>query len=498
MSAIIASGNMPSTENTNNEPTSSGHSIWWGLLVFIGHLVAFYLVYVSTGAVRTNQGLITLIILALIVSVIDGFIWKMIFSGDGVSSGSGNSKRQFSSLLGDSHGGSRNIIEAVSDGVVVVDTAGSIKTINNAAALLAGWNQKDAVNIDVRSVFKLCNNKGVVYEHEKNPFVQVLQSGKAIRDNNASVITRGSSKLLSLSMSVSPLTNRDGDLTGAVAIIRDVSEEKEEERQRGEFISTASHEMRTPVAAIEGYLALAMNDKVTKVDAKAREYLTKAHESTQHLGRLFQDLLTSSNAEDGRLSNHPELIEVGAYLSQLSEDLRFIAQKKNLEVEYIVGISGATMNTSSELGGSTRVVQPIYNIYIDPERLREVITNLIDNAVKYTDAGKISIGLTGDDNVVQIYIRDTGRGIPIEDVPHLFQKFYRVDSSTTRTIGGTGLGLFICRKIVEMYNGRIWVESEQGKGSTFFINLPRLSNQRYAELKGDSSVHTINTTANQI
>jgi signal transduction histidine kinase len=237
-----------------------------------------------------------------------------------------------------------------------------------------------------------------------------------------------------------------------------------------------------------------MNDKVTKIDAKAREYLSKAHESTQHLGRLFQDLLTSSKAEDGRLSNHPEIIEMSNFLSHLTEDLRFSAQKKNLAVEFVVGISGANVNATSELGGSTRVVQPLYNVYADPERLREVVANLFDNAVKYTDAGKISIGLTGDDNVVQIYVKDSGKGIPTEDVSHLFQKFYRVDSSATRTIGGTGLGLFICRKIIEMYNGRIWAESEQGKGSTFFINLPRLSNQRYAELSGSSDVRVVRAT----
>jgi signal transduction histidine kinase len=243
--------------------------------------------------------------------------------------------------------------------------------------------------------------------------------------------------------------------------------------------------MRTPVAAIEGYLALAMNEKVSKIDAKARGYLAKAHESTQHLGSLFQDLLTSAKAEDGRLINHPEVVEMGQFLTKLTEDLRFVAQKKNLAVEFVVGISGANMDSNSETG-SIRVVQPLYNVRVDPDRLREVVTNLFDNAVKYTESGKISIGLTGDDNVVQVYVRDTGRGIPKEDIPHLFQKFYRVDNTDTRTIGGTGLGLFISRKIIELYNGRIWVESEQGKGSTFFINLPRLSRNQVSILSDES------------
>jgi len=459
------------------------------LLLYLCHFVALYLLFQLTGEkTKPVLGVAGSAIIAAFATVVTLLVLR---KKDNEPAIEDTSKNQLSSLLGSGHSGPTNILESVSDGIVAIDNKGSIKLLNAAASLLSGWAQKDAINIDHRSVFKLCDEKGEPYDDAINPFLRVLKSGKSIRDNNASLITNSSKKQIDLSINVSPLVNKVGEITGAVAILRDVSEERQAERQRGEFISTASHEMRTPVAAIEGYLALAMNDKVTKIDAKAREYLTKAHESTQHLGSLFQDLLTSSKAEDGRLSNHPELVEMGGFLSHLSEDLRFGAQKKNFVIEYVVGISGANMNTTSETGGSARVIQPLYNVYADPERLREIITNLFDNAVKYTENGKISIGLTGDANIVQIYVKDTGSGIPAKDIPHLFQKFYRVDSSATRTIGGTGLGLFICRKIIEMYNGRIWAESEQGKGSTFFINLPRLNSQKSAELSGTSSVNII-------
>jgi len=484
---------MPNESQQNLEPASP-KPVQRGLIVFSCHFVALFLLFILT---RRSLSLLPCLFFITVISAALTYI-ELQLSAKNRSTGQGkrvdSPKNQLGSLLGGNKNGQTGIFEAVSDGIVAIDNRGLIKMLNKAAGDLAGWEQKDALNIDHRSVFKLCDVKGVPYNDNNDPFLKVLRSGKSLRDNNATIITQGSKKHLSLSLNVSPVVDKTGVLTGAVAILRDVSEEREEERQRGEFISTASHEMRTPVAAIEGYLALAMNDKVTKIDAKAREYLSKAHESTQHLGRLFQDLLTSSKAEDGRLSNHPEIIEMSNFLSHLTEDLRFSAQKKNLAVEFVVGISGANVNATSELGGSTRVVQPLYNVYADPERLREVVANLFDNAVKYTDAGKISIGLTGDDNVVQIYVKDSGKGIPTEDVSHLFQKFYRVDSSATRTIGGTGLGLFICRKIIEMYNGRIWAESEQGKGSTFFINLPRLSNQRYAELSGSSDVRVVRAT----
>ncbi len=158
-------------------------------------------------------------------------------------------------------------------------------------------------------------------------------------------------------------------------------------------------------------------------------------------------------------------------MEQLTSDLKFVAEKKGLAVEFSIGSGNAIDATAHN------VLKPLYYATADPDRMREVVTNLFDNAVKYTDSGKISLGVTGDTSVVQLYVRDTGPGIPAEDIPHLFQKFYRVDNSATRTIGGTGLGLYICRKIVELYQGRIWVESTPGKGSSFFINLPRLTTE---------------------
>lgn len=372
------------------------------------------------------------------------------------------------------------ILNAIEDGVVVIDEKRTIRLFNPAAARLTGWPQEEATDITYANVLHLTDEKNVEYTAANNPFERVFVEGKTIRDNKAQLITR-SNKSLSIMLSVSPLFDHNQKVSGVAGVFRDVSEERQEERQRAEFISTASHEMRTPVAAIEGYLALAMNDKISHIDTAAQGYLQKAHEATEHLGKLFQDLLTSARAEDGRLSNHPVVVEMSKFLEDLTEDLRFTAEKKSLGIEYVVGTTGAAVDQTTE--GSARVVQPLYHVQVDPERLREVITNLFDNAVKYTDKGKISLGLTGDANVVQLYIRDTGVGISPEDTPHLFEKFYRVDNSATRSTNGTGLGLFISRKIVELYNGKIWVESQSGQGSTFFINLPRLSNQKVEELK---------------
>jgi two-component system, OmpR family, sensor histidine kinase VicK len=380
------------------------------------------------------------------------------------------------------------ILNTIEDGVVVVDNQKIIRIINPSAAKLVGWTVQDAIGLDFTSVFKFADPQGTAKVAPDDPISKGLTEGANLRDNNTQIVSKDNRTFFA-SIGISAIKSKDSKVNGVVAVFRDISEEKAEEKRRTDFISTASHEMRTPVAAIEGYLALALNEKVSSIDAKARGFLVKAHESTQHLGKLFQDLLTSTKAEDGRLVSHPIVIEMGDFLEKVSESLRFAAQKKGLLMDFIIGAQD-----SRDAAAVAKVIKPLYYIHADPDRLREVITNIFDNAVKYTPSGKITIGLTGNAEVVQFFVKDTGPGIPKEDIPHLFQKFYRVDNSATRTIGGTGLGLFICKKIVELYKGRLWVESTLGHGSTFFINFPRLSAQKASEFQTAEAQKLANTS----
>lgn len=400
------------------------------------------------------------------------------------------------SNLRDEKAKSEIILNAIEDGVILIDDQQVIRLFNPGASNILGWKREEAEGLDWRSVFRFTNQKGETIEDKETPIGKAFVTSQAVRDNISNTVSR-SNKSIATDFSVSPLVGQNSKLSGIVAVFRDVSEARAEENQRAEFISTASHEMRTPVAAIEGYLSLALNDKVATIDSRAKDYLDKAHSSTQHLGQLFQDLLTSAKAEDGRLTSHPKVVEMGEFLENLTSDLKFTAEKKGLFTEFMFGNSPVTDLSKSK---NEAVIRPLYYAFVDPDRVREVVTNLFDNACKYSDQGKVTLGLTGNDDVVQIYVRDTGHGIPAEDISHLFQKFYRVDNSATRTIGGTGLGLFICRKIIELYQGRIWVESEIDKGSTFYINLPRLSTEvaeqrRALEAQGQlTDAHTTATT----
>ena len=387
------------------------------------------------------------------------------------------------------------IINSIDDGVILIDAGNVIHVFNPGAEKMTGWTLTEVIGLDFRSILKLIDEKGIVMQDIDHPLHKVLLSGKPFRDNTA-IIAQKDGKALSVDISVSPLIGPNSQVTGAVAILRNVQEQRREDKQRADFISTASHEMRTPVAAIEGYLALALNEKVSNIDAKARSYLEKAHSSTQHLGKLFQDLLTSARAEDGRLSSHPVVVEMNDFVEKLVDDLRFSAEKKGLLIELLMGSQQRSDAKSVDV--SQKVIKPLLFVHVDPDRIREVVTNLFDNAVKYTESGRISVGITGDAQVVQFHISDTGPGIPKEDHSHLFQKFYRVDNSVTRTIGGTGLGLYICRKIVDLYNGRIWVESALGKGSTFYINLPRLTSDKALALQKAESETQLDVSSTKI
>lgn len=200
---------------------------------------------------------------------------------------------------------------------------------------------------------------------------------------------------------------------GAIAVFRDITKERDDERAQAEFISTASHEMRTPVASIEGYLGLALNPNTATIDEKARDFINKAHASAQHLGHLFQDLLDVSKADDGRLKEKPAVIDVIEFTREIVDGLRAKAEEKGLELTY------KPDGTKSTAG--TTVISPVLYAHVDRDHLREVIDNLVENGIKYTLEGSVMIDATATDEYVRVSIQDSGVGIPAEDMPHLFQ-----------------------------------------------------------------------------
>lgn len=447
---------------------------WYGIAL-VGAVMTSFLTWIHFGDGLTIDQLTTSLFITVTPLIVGILIWQADKDQEDEEDRSYNELAQ---ELRSVAGKSDIVIAAIADGVIAIDKKGIVQLINPAAQRLIGWGKNDAVGLDYKSVLKMHDSHDKLVEPTNDPIHQAIETNREISVDAFSLETAEANKKFLAHITVSPI----GTLgSGVIVVFRDTTSERSEEREQAEFISTASHEMRTPVASIEGYLGLALNPGTAQIDEKAREYIQKAQESAQHLGRLFQDLLDVSRADDSRLTNDPKVVDLVPFMLDIVRGLAPKAQEKGLQVHYKPApLLDANQADADEKG--ERTLQPVFYVNVDNDHLREVASNLIENAIKYTPEGSITIDITGDDKHVTFSVADSGIGIPQEDLSHLFQKFYRVDNSATREIGGTGLGLYLCRKLTEAMKGKIWAESEYQRGSTFFVQLPRIDHVEAKEL----------------
>lgn len=443
---------------------------WYGLLpLFVATLG--YMGWLSIADALTRETIVTIVLAGELPLAASYLIWHTKSSSD--SETTDKAYKELAAEYSQVSGQADTVINAIADGVIALNGKGAIQLINPAAEQLIGWGRTDALSLDYKSVLSLAGPNDAELTPGTDPISRALATNTQVSTDSLSLTTKSGKKLL-VAMTVSP-SGQPGK--GVIIVFRDITNEKAEEREQAEFVSTASHEMRTPVASIEGYLGLALNPETAQIDDKARDYITKAHESAQHLGRLFQDLLDVTKADDGRLANNPKVTDVVAFTHDVVEALRPKAEEKGLRMLYKPIPEDQPDNESGE-----KRLNPVYYANVDNDHLREIISNLIDNAIKYTPKGEIVIDVGGDNEHVVVSVVDSGIGIPKEDIPHLFQKFYRVDSSDTREIGGTGLGLYLSRRLAESMNGRMWVESEFQRGSSFYLEVPRIGHEEAMRL----------------
>lgn len=365
------------------------------------------------------------------------------------------------------------VLNTIDSGVIIVLPTGVIEYINPAAvSLLGGQMAQNFLGAKLEDILKLENGQGVAIPAQNNLVFYAVNNGQNYTTREYFLVNlQGQKKPVAFKIITahSPKNER-------VVTFYDITSELEAESEQTEFISTASHEMRTPVASIEGYLGLALNPKTATIDERAKKYLEEAHKSSQHLGKLFRDLLDVTKLDDKRIKAHLLPIEVTSTVRSIAEGQIPKMSEKNIHFTF-GSSSSANMN-----GG--RVINQEVFAAVDVDFLREIINNLIENAIKYTNnGGGIWVNVRGDGDRVLINVTDTGIGISPEDSKHVFQKFYRADNSETRTIGGTGLGLYIVKERVEAMSGSTWVESTFGEGSTFYVAFPRLTYEEYLRRK---------------
>lgn len=266
-------------------------------------------------------------------------------------------------------------LNSITDGVLLIDDAGIIKFANPAAATMVGYGSpSNMIGLDYKTVLRLETTNGAAVPPDQSKLAQAVQTNQAMTLRDYVLISVQSERRAAISLTVTPT---GGPKSNKIITFRDITKELEEEEKQSEFISTASHEMRTPVASIEGYLGLALNPSTATIDDRARQYLEAAHSSSQHLGRLFKDLLDVTKLDDGRLKVHAVPVEIVSVVRQMVGARENDMRAKHLKYSF---------GTTGPVTGDKQIDQLVYAA-VDLDFLREILDNLIENAIKYTPDG---------------------------------------------------------------------------------------------------------------
>ncbi|HVU18849.1 MAG TPA: ATP-binding protein [Candidatus Didemnitutus sp.] len=261
---------------------------------------------------------------------------------------------------------------------------------------------------------------------------------------------------LCIEVSGAPIPSPDGRSRWALFVIHDMTQQRKLERMRRDFVANASHELRTPLSIIKGYVETLVDGHLTMTPEERDKFLKTIQRHSDRLNAIIQDLLTISRLESATPGMQPESIDLASFLEAFTDDYR---RRPNAADHEIV------LNLESGLGV----------INADSVRLNQIFSNLFENALKYTPKGsRVELAATAPPaGEIEIAVRDNGPGIPPDDLPHIFERFYRVDKGRSRETGGTGLGLSIVKHLVLLHGGRVWAESTVGEGTAIVIRLPR-------------------------
>jgi PAS domain S-box-containing protein len=339
----------------------------------------------------------------------------------------------------------RNKIEAIiagmTDAVVATNRDGQIILLNRAAEDLLQLERRQAQGQRARDVVP------------GERLVAMLEDATDRGRLTAEELPPGSMSDRVVEAHCAPITGDGGSVIGAVAVLRDVTELRSTERMRRELTANVSHELRTPLTSIVGFVETLLDGAMTDEET-ARQFLTIIDDEAKRLVKLVDDLMDLSRLESKRVALELKPVDVGHLAYHVVDKMRPLAENSQLMLSQSV---------------PSGLIAPA-----DSDRLEQVLTNLVDNALKYTPpGGRVEVRASDDNGEILVEVVDNGRGIPPEDLPHVFERFYRADRSRTRGSGGTGLGLAIAKHIIEAHGGRISVHSRLGEGTTFVFTLPR-------------------------
>ena len=335
-----------------------------------------------------------------------------------------------------------SILSYMTDGVLATNRRGQITMINDMAKKQLGVVKEEALNKSILELLKIED------EYELRDLITQIPE-LMIDSQNAN------GEYLSLRVRFALIRRESGFISGLVAVLHDTTEQEKEERERRLFVSNVSHELRTPLTSVKSYLEAL--DEGALYDPVAPDFIKVSLDETNRMMRMVTDLLHLSRIDNATTQLDVELINFTAFITFILnrfDKMRSQDDEKKYELVRDYPINSVW-------------------IEIDTDKMTQVIDNILNNAIKYSpDGGKITVSMKTTEDQMILSIKDQGLGIPKQDLPKIFDRFYRVDRARSRAQGGTGLGLAIAKEIIKQHNGFIWAKSEYGKGSTFTIVLP--------------------------
>lgn len=340
-----------------------------------------------------------------------------------------------------------SVLSHMSDGVLATDRRGNVTIVNNMALQLLGVEHDDELIgksiIDVLDIRHDYTVRQLVNSEQKEMILDMSNSGSN----------------LILNAYFSPIQRESGFVSGLVCVLHDVTSQQKEEQERKEFVSNVSHELRTPLTSVKSYVE-ALSDGAWQDKEIAPQFLKVVQDETERMIRMINDLLSLSRMDAGTTKLNLEYVNINELFNYILNRFDMIIKKEEdpKKKKYTI----ERFFTKKDLW-----------VEIDTDKFTQVIDNIMNNAIKYSpDGGVITARLLEMHNHVIMSISDQGLGIPRKDLSHIFDRFFRVDKARSRKQGGTGLGLAISKEVVNMLGGQIWVDSVEGKGSTFYISLP--------------------------
>lgn len=359
-------------------------------------------------------------------------------------------------LLLRKHAVNTAILESIGDGIIVTDSTGNITFVNQAFERLTGWTSDEVVQTNILTVLPTKDTQVCTEGKLRTTIDTILCGDEDISNKYRTHFTlRKDSSLFPINFIITPV-KLHGDVIGLVMSFRDITKEISIDKVKTEFVSLASHQLRTPLSAISWYTEMLLAGDVGSLNTEQEKYLHEVYTGNQRMIQLVNSLLNITQMNFGTFMLETEMVEIIPLIHSVLQEQKSDIDKKLLQL-------------------ATKFTGTIPTIRSDRKLLRMVVQNLLSNAIKYTpEQGDITLSLAVEPNGQHLLftVADTGCGIPHQQQAKVFSRLFRADNARTSEIEGTGLGLYIVKNIIENSGGRVWFESKENSGSTFYVELP--------------------------